>query len=396
MPELDEVTQNLMNDIEMATAKCWNCNFCISACPLILNTGGFYSHGGSGLTQSLYYSVKWGLLDDGPEKKELMELVYRCTTCNACVNRCKDLSAGIPLLEIIEGGRKLLIEKAIGPMVPQRKALEGIYKYGNPYARKQKKRLEWLEDLHVKFLPEESADVILFIGCSSSYDPALHNLSRSLVKLFKYFNVDFGILKEEKCSADMALRLGDEALFEEVSAKNTKLFKATGAKTIVTVSPHDYNTFIKDYQDLENIEIKHYTHFFAELFESDGIEYKKDIDATITYHDPCYLSKHNLDIDPPRKLLAAIPKVKLVEMDPNGKDSLCCGGGGGRMFTEVEEEERLSDMRTKQAVKTKADIIATACPWCHIMLETSVKDLQLDDKLQVMDIAEIMADALCL
>ena len=393
MPELDEVTQNLMSTIEKATVKCWNCNFCISVCPLILNTGGFYSHGGSGLTQSLYYSVKWGLID-GDEKNELLELIYRCTTCNACVNRCKDLSAGIPLLDIIETGRKLLVERAIGPMVPQRKALEGIYKHGNPYGRKQKKRLDWLEDLKVKFLPDEKAEVLLFIGCSSSYDPALYDVARSLIKLFQYFKVDFGILKEEKCSADMALRLGDEALFEEVSAKNAELFKKTGVSTIVAISPHDYNIFLKEYPGLENIEIKHYTHFFADLLESRGIDYKKDINANVTYHDPCYLSKHNHDIDPPRKLLASIPKIKLVEMTPNGRDSLCCGGGGGRMFTEVEEEERLSDMRVKQAEVTVADIIATACPWCHLMLETAVQDLKLEEKMKVKDIAEIMAEAL--
>jgi Fe-S oxidoreductase len=394
MPELDDVTKQLMDDIEERTRKCWNCNFCISVCPVFKNTYGFYSHGGSGLTQSLYYAVRWGLLD-GPEREELMNNVFRCTTCNACVNRCKDLSAGIPLMEIIERGRKLLVEKSIGPMPDQRKVLESIYMYGNPYTQPQEKRLEWLKELKVKMLPTEKAEVVFFVGCSTSYEPALQNLARSLVRLFKFFEVDFGILEEEKCSAETVIRLGDEVLFEELSVKNVELFKETGAKTIVTTSPHDFNTFTQDYKSLkDNFEIKHYTEFFADKLDKKKPEFKSGIDANVTYHDPCYLSKHHGIIDAPRKLLKAIPKLNLVEMKLNRRDNLCCGGGGGRMFTEVEEEARLSDMRVGQALEVDAKIIATACPWCHIMLSNAVRDLKVDGKIQVMDIAEIMAQAL--
>jgi len=394
MPELDDVTKQLMDDIEERTRKCWNCNFCISVCPVFKNTYGFYSHGGSGLTQSLYYAVRWGLLD-GPEREELMNNVFRCTTCNACVNRCKDLSAGIPLMEIIERGRKLLVEKSIGPMPDQRKVLESIYMYGNPYTQPQEKRLEWLKELKVKMLPTEKAEVVFFVGCSTSYEPALQNLARSLVRLFKFFEVDFGILEEEKCSAETVIRLGDEVLFEELSVKNVELFKETGAKTIVTTSPHDFNTFTHDYKSLkDNFEIKHYTEFFADKLDKKKPEFKTGIDANVTYHDPCYLSKHHGIIDAPRKLLKAIPKLNLVEMKLNRRDNLCCGGGGGRMFTEIEEEARLSDMRVGQALEVDAKIIATACPWCHIMLSNAVRDLKVDGKIQVMDIAEIMAQAL--
>ena len=394
MPELDDVTKQLMDDIEERTRKCWNCNFCMSVCPVFKNTYGFYSRGGSGLTQSLYYAVRWGLLD-GPEKEELMYNVFRCTTCNACVNRCSDLSAGIPLMEIIERGRKLLVEKSIGPMPDQRKVLESIYMYGNPYNQAQEKRLEWLKDLEVKKLPAEKAEVVFFVGCSTSYEPALQNLARSLVKLFQFFEVDFGILEEEKCSAETVIRLGDEVLFEELSVKNVELFKETGAKTIVTTSPHDFNTFTEDYESLkDSFEIKHYTEFFADKLDEKKVEFKNEIDTIVTYHDPCYLSKHHGIMEAPRKLLKAIPKLNLVEMKLSGRDNLCCGGGGGRMFTEVVEEERLSDMRVGQALEVDAKIIATACPWCHIMLENAVRDLKVDDKIKVMDVAEILVQAL--
>jgi len=394
MPELDDVTKQLMDDIEERTRKCWNCNFCMSACPVFMNTGGFYSRGGSGLTQSLYYAIRWGLLD-GPEKKELMYNVFRCTTCNACVNRCLDVSAGIPLMEIIERGRKLLVEKSIGPMPDQRKVLESIYMYGNPYNQPQEKRLEWLKDLNVKMLPGEKAEVIFFVGCTTSYEPVLQDLARSLVKLFQLFEVDFGILEEEKCSAETVIRLGDEVLFEDLSGKNVEAFKETGARTIVTTSPHDFNTFTEDYEFLkENFTIKHYTEFFSDKLDEKKVEFKKEMDAIVTYQDPCYLSKHHGIMEEPRKLLKAIPKLNLVEMKLSGRDNLCCGGGGGRMFTEVEEEERLSDMRVGQALEMDAKIIATACPWCHIMLDNAVRDLKVDDKIKVMDVAEILVQAL--
>lgn len=396
MPKSDteNVVEKLKKEIAEATVKCFNCNFCISVCPIIMNTGGFYSHGGSGLTQALYYAVLWGLFE-GPEKEELMQKVFRCTTCNACVNRCKSLSAGIPLMEIIERGRKILVENAIGPMPDQRKVLESIYMYGNPYGQAQEKRLDWLRDLQVKKLPKEKADVLFFVGCTTSYEPVLQNLARSLVKLFQFFEVDFGILDEEKCSADTVIRLGDEVLFGELSSKNIEAFKATGAKTIVTTSPHDFNVFVQDYENLkEDFEIKHYTQFFAERLREKSLDFKKEMDTTITYHDPCYLSKHNEILEPPRELIRAVPKANLVEMKMSGIDNLCCGGGGGRMFTEVEEEQRLSDMRVGQALEVEASLVATACPWCHIMLDNAVRDLKVEDKIKVMDVAEILAEAM--
>jgi Fe-S oxidoreductase len=298
-------------------------------------------------------------------------------------------------MEIIDRGRKLLVEKSIGPMPEQRKVLESIYMYGNPYTQPAEQRLGWLKDLKVKKLPSEKAEVLFFVGCSTSYEPVLHNAARSLVRLFQFFEVDFGVLEKEKCSAETVIRLGDEVLFEELSAQNIETFKTTGAKTIVTVSPHDFHTFLEDYQNLkDNFEIKHYTEFFANKLDGKKIEFKKEMSSTITYHDPCYLSKHHAILEAPRKILKKIPGANVVEMKLHGLDNLCCGGGGGRMFTEVEEEQRLSDMRVGQALEVGANVIATACPWCHIMLDNAVRDLKVDDKIKVMDVAEILAEAL--
>jgi Fe-S oxidoreductase len=141
------------------------------------------------------------------------------------------------------------------------------------------------------------------------------------------------------------------------------------------------------------LEILHYTQFLATVLKEKRPRFKEGSPRTVTYHDPCYLGKHNEMFDPPRELLTMIPGLRLVEMKMTRDESLCCGGGGGRMFAEVEEEQRLSDMRIGQALETGADVLATACPWCYNMLQTSVQDLHLTDKIRVMDVAEILFES---
>jgi len=397
--ETDDYTRQLMHDIVEKTQRCWNCNFCMSVCPVFKNTGGFYSHGGSGLTQSLYYTVLWDLLDEGEPKdiQELMHNLYRCTTCNACVNKCEDSSAGIPLLEIIDRGRKLLIEKAIGPLPAQKKILESIYKRGNPYGRSQKHRLEWAKEtpgINLKKFPEQEADTLLFVGCATSFDPALHKNIVSLIKILDSCGIDYCILANEQCSADLALRLGDEALFEEKSTQNSRDIQETGAKTLITMSPHDFHAFSTDYKELaDTCQVLHYTEFLDQKIKACPPRLKKTQNK-ITYHDPCYLSKHHHVTDAPRNLLQMTTEVPLLEMTANRRDSTCCGGGGGRIFAEIKEEERLSEMRVREALATGASVLATACPWCHIMFAEAVKDLGLEEKIQVKELAEIMCEAL--
>ena len=397
MVELDEETKKLMDEINEKTVKCWNCNFCFSACPMFQAGRGWWSYGPSGLAWSLYYGLQLGLLDKaGPEAKELVNNIYACTTCNACTNTCRDFSANIPILEIIEKGRALLVERAIGPMTQQKEVLESLFKYGNPYSLSPRKRLDSLGDIEVKRLPQQKADVLYFVGDAPSYEPELQNLPRSVVKLFQFFAIDFGVLEEEKSCGDVALRIGDRGLFEELSNQNIGSFKTSGAKTIVTTSPHCMNIFKNEYDSSlhETIEINHYTEFFADLLARKKISFPKEFPYTVTFHDPCYLAKHNDITEPARKLLKAIPKLRPKEMKLSGRDSLCCGGGGGRLFTDVDEEHRPEHMRVEHVLEVGADVVATACPWCNTLLRTAVTDLKLDDKIRVMDVSEILVEAL--
>jgi Fe-S oxidoreductase len=375
-------------------SRCWNCNFCYSACPNFDSTRGFQVQGPSGILQSIYQAIKMEKLQR-PEKEFLREILYACTTCRSCEITCKDISAGVPILEVIEAGRKLLVEEMVGPLVQQRQALESIYKYGNPYGEDPEKRLSWLGDWKIKRLPQEEADVLYYVGCTASFEPELHSLAKSIVKLLRFLKVDFGVLEGEICCGDPVLTFGDELFFQEISGKNAKAFMAAGVKTVVTTSPHCFNAFRKRYGNLEkDLKINHYTGFLAEAFEQEKPQFKKRLSYTVTYHDPCYLGKHNEIYQEPRQLLQLIPGLKVVEMSRNMKDSLCCGGGGGRMYSEVEEEKRLAHTRLGQALETGANVVATACPWCHTMLQNAIRDLGAEDKIKARDVAELLVEAL--
>lgn len=392
----DHYLDTLTKDISEASHKCRICMSCYSDCPLQLSTRGFVTSGPTGITKALYYGILWDAME-GKDAEELRDIVYSCTTCGACVLRCRKSACGIQIVDVIERGRQYLLEKMVGPLPQQRKALDAIYKYGNPYGESPEKRLGWLDDPAVKRLPGSPAEVALYIGCTVSFEPELHNVARSLVKLMQSLGVDFGVLEEEVCCGDPARTLGDAFLFEEMKQKNVERFSAAGAKTIVTVSPHCFNAYAKQYEELkERYEVLHYTEFLARAFADKPPVFPERLEETVTYHDPCYLGKNNNVYDAPRNLLKMIPGVTLVEMSMTKANSLCCGGGGGRMYAEVEETQRLAETRIKQAEATGARVIATACPWCHMMLLNAVRDLNLQDRLRVADVAELLAQSMAL
>jgi Fe-S oxidoreductase len=254
--------------------------------------------------------------------------------------------------------------------------------------------MNWLQGEPVKLLPAEKAEVVHFMGCTASYEPELFPMARALMRLWRHLGVDVGLLQDEVCCADPIARLGDEALFEMLAEENRERFLATGAKSIVTTSPHCMNAFRKQYNGLpETLQIMHYTELLETLMTQEKPEFQKTLSYTVTYHDPCYLSKHNEITEPPRNVITMLPGVSIVEMKDHHMDSLCCGAGGGRMYAEVEETDRLANIRVRQALDTGANVLATACPYCHVMLMNAVRDLKVEEKIKVKDVAELVAEA---
>jgi Fe-S oxidoreductase len=208
--------------------------------------------------------------------------------------------------------------------------------------------------------------------------------------------VDFGTLgAEENCCASEVRRLGEAGLFEMMVEENLEKFKAAGVRRMFTTSPHCFNVFRNDYPKGSGIEVRHYSQVLAEAIQKKTLEFRGQFEKKVTYHDPCYLGRHNGIFDEPRAVLASIPGLKLVEMDRSRQKSLCCEGGGGRMFLEgTNPGVRLAQLRIKEAMETGAEVLATACPFCLLTLEEAAKQLNVEDRLRVMDIAEIAAMAL--
>jgi Fe-S oxidoreductase len=395
----DQYAHELEDKIVDIVRRCRNCNYCSMVCPLFESTRGFQVQSPSGILQALSYAIKLGEVDGGMQT-DLRDIVYACTTCGSCVLKCKSSGPGVPLVDAIEAGRELLVERMVGPMPEQIEALESLEQEGNPYGEPASTRLNWLREfekkqkLTYKSIPAQKAEILLYVGCTPSYNERISETAIAVMKLLEAMGADYGILRDEQCCGCTAKRMGEEGLFEELSNKNFEAFRDSGVQRIITISPHCYNTFVNEYQeDMKEITIQHYTQFFAEALAQKSLIPKHKIKNTVTYHDPCYLGKKNQVYEPPRQILNSITEKSPVEMARHHDDSLCCGGGGGRMWFEPEETERLSETRINQALAVGANIIATACPWCHIQLEDAVKTSGNEGKVEVIDVAELLAEA---
>jgi Fe-S oxidoreductase len=317
--------------------------------------------------------------------------LWACTTCSTCTLRCP---TGVKNVELIMGIRNFLANQGEIPSTI-RDALENTFLQGNPWGRFRDRRADWVKDLGVKILGEAITETLLYVGCAPSYDPRVQNVSTALVKIFQKADFDFGILgKKETCCGNEIRRMGEQALFKKLAKDNTNLFKKSGIKRIITISPHCFNAFKNDYPDF-TLPVQHYTQVLAELIERGRVKMSKGLNLPATYQDPCFLGKQNLVFDEPRKILTSIPGLEFSEMERSKQRSLCCEGGGGRMWAEGGTEgTRNGEIRIKEAVALGAKVIATSCPFCLLTLEDAVKISGLADQIVVKDITELVAEAL--
>jgi len=364
---------------------CIQCGKCTGGCPMAMKT----KLNPRGLIYRLLVAGN-GFDIEGREE------LWDCTTCNTCASRCpKEVNP----MEIVIALRGAFVEK--GRVHPNVKtALESIFRHGNPLTFPREDRAVWAEGLGIKPY-DESSEYLYFAGCTPSYDPRVQKVAQSLVRLMQESGVDFGFLgSEESCCGSEARRLGEVGLFEMIVEETTEMYKSLNVRKMVTTSPHCYNTFKNDFRAIPageqfNPQVQHYTQLLAGLVEGGQLKFSGSLDKTVTYHDPCYLGKHNGVFDEPRAVLKGIPGLKLVEMDRSREKSLCCEGGGGRMWLEgTNPEIRLAQQRVQEALETGAEILATACPFCMLTLDEAVKHLNAQDKIQVLDIAELAAQAL--
>lgn len=318
--------------------------------------------------------------------------IWSCTTCGACEEECP---ITIEYIDKMVDLRRGMVDEG---MVPQslQKPLGALEKRGNPYGKMEKKRADWTKDLpenaKVKVLEKkETADTLYFVDSITSYDDRIQEIGKATARVLTAAGVDFGILgKAEKDSAHEVKRFGEEMLFQDLKEQNTDAILDAGVKKIVTSDPHAFNALAKDYKDIPPVE--HTSQVIAQAVKSGKIRLKsvENEDAVYTYHDPCYLGRHNGIYDIPRDVMDAIPGIKRVEMIKSRDRSFCCGGGGLYLFYEPIEEKRMGQLRVEMAKKAGANVIVTACPFCMVNIEDAIKTSGLEGKMEVIDLVELI------
>ncbi|MCS7139738.1 MAG: (Fe-S)-binding protein [Candidatus Nezhaarchaeota archaeon] len=360
---------------------CIQCGTCSASCPVLMNARSPLN------VRLLMIKVAYFFRKVPRVDLKQHNEVWDCTTCSNCSVRCPR-NAGP--LDVILGIRSILLEEGL---VPKNigKMLEAVYKYGNAWGV-MGDRASWARDLNVRIAPEKvDGGMLYFVGCASSYDDRAKNIARAIAKVLNSLGERFFILgREEKCCGNEAYSAGERGLFEELVNMNLETFERYNVEKIITGCPHGFNIFKKKYGKV-SFEPIHYTTYLANLIDSGKLKFSKRMEKIITYHDSCYLGKHNSIYDEPRKILESMPGVKFVEMSRSRKMSICCEGGGGRMWHDIGGS-RLSELRVRDALESGAEIIATACPFCLATIEDSIKTLGLEDKLVAKDIMEIVLE----
>ena len=320
--------------------------------------------------------------------------IWSCTTCGACEEECPVM---IEYIDKIVDVRRAMVDEGIVPQSLQ-KPLQALEKRGNPWAKMERKRADWAavegfkETCPVKVLgKKDAADALYFVDSISSFDDRMQDIARATAQLLQAAEIDFGILgKDEKDSGHEARRFGEEMLFQDLMAHNTEKILDSGVTRVVTSDPHAYNALKKDYRDMPPVE--HISQLLYERVRSGAITFKplESSDKTYTYHDPCYLGRHNKLYEEPRALLDAIPGLRRIDMERSRDRSFCCGGGGLMLFYEPEEEEqRMGVIRVRMAEEAGADVIVTACPFCLVNIEDAIKVAGLEGKMEAIDLCEL-------
>jgi Fe-S oxidoreductase/nitrate reductase gamma subunit len=321
----------------------------------------------------------------------LEDELWACTTCRACQEICPVYVEHID--KIIDMRRNLVLEKATIPETGEA-ALRCIETRGHSCRGTTLTRVDWTSGLDIKLLSEDSnVEFVYYVGCASSLEERSTKIAIAVGKILKAAGASFAILgTEETCCGEPARRLGNEYLFQMQATKNIEALKQYNIKKIVTSCPHCFNTIKNEYPQFGGeFEVIHHTQFIADLLKQGKIQPALLGDSKLTYHDSCYLGRHNDIYDAPREVLEGISPARLLEMKRTKRNGFCCGGGGGRYWMEERIGKRISEERLEDAIELKADTLASACPYCLQMFEDAIKAKGVEESLKVLDIAEILA-----
>ena len=322
------------------------------------------------------------------------DVIWACTNCLACAMVCPVF---IPCVDKLSEMRRYLV--LMESRFPQEVQLvfRNMENNSNPWGVGLGLRADWAKGLEIKTMAAESdVDFLFWVGCAGSFDDRNKRVATSLVKIFKACGVKFSILgTEEGCCGDSARRIGNEYLYQTLVQANIEVFKTYGVKKMVTMCPHCFNTLKNEYPQFGgNYEVMHYTQFLADALSSGKLKLTKPVDKVVAYHDSCFLGRANDIYEEPRKILQAIPGLRLVEMERNHARSFCCGAGGGRMWMEEKIGRRINQLRTEQAVQAKAEWVGTGCPYCLTMIGDGIKEKGLEESMSSYDLSELVVQSM--
>lgn len=378
--DFKEITDLIKANGGEAFKLCYQCGLCDVVCPW--NRVRNFS------MRKIIRQATFGMTDIESED------IWRCTTCGICPQRCprdvKQIESGVSL-------RRIATEYGVFPtsVSPVRSISASLVGEGNPLNEARKNRANWAEGLSVNTFTE-GMEILYFPGCYLSYDPRLKKVAKATAAILSRSGVDFGILgAKENCCGESIRKTGDEELYKRLARENIKTFIDNGVRKILVSSPHCYHTFKNEYSEFRvNFEVVHISQYLCGLIKEGRLEFTKEYGKKVTYHDPCYLGRHNGIYEQPREVLKKIPGLELIEMADSLDDSLCCGGGGGRIWMETPKGERFSDLRMEQALGTGAEVLVTSCPYCITNFEESRLSLEDSEAIEVKDITEIIHEVI--
>ena len=374
---LKEITDIIKAKGSRSFEVCYQCGICDVVCPW--NRVRQFS------MRKIVRQAGFGLSEIEDED------IWRCTTCGTCPSRCP---RGVDQIEIGVSLRRIATEYGMFPdsVKPIITVSDSLRAEGNPFNMERGKRAEWARDLGVKTFTE-GMEILYFPGCYLSFDPRMKKVAAATARILNQAGVDYGILGEkEVCCGESIRKTGNEELFRHLAKENIKTFIDQGVKKILVSSPHCYHTFKNEYPEFNvHFEVVHISEYLLELINDGRLKVAREFEQKITYHDPCYLGRHNGIFEQPRDVLKKIPGAQLTEMAENRQNSFCCGGGGGRIWMETPKGERFSDLRLQQAVATGATTMVTGCPYCLTNFTDSSLGLAEGQKIEIKDITEVIA-----
>ena len=387
---------------------CTECGRCTEACPanitgkklsprkILMDVRARMKEKGPGLLKDKEFSDDRAIIRSYVSEEEL----WACTTCNACAYECP-VSINHPTL-IVDMRRYLVMEESKGPG-ELNSIFSNIENNGAPWQFSPEDRMIWAEGLDVPLMADKAAqgekpEYLFWVGSAGAFDDRYKKVTREFIKILNHLDISYAVLGiEETDSGDVARRAGNEMLFQMQALQNIEIFNMYEVKKILTCCPHDYNTFLNEYPDLGGkYEVIHHSQFLRDLIENDKFKinpgtFRNDV---ITFHDPCYLGRSNGEYEAPRSVLEATP-AKLVEMERCRSNALCCGAGGGQMFKEAEEgDKEVFIERIEDVIDSGANIVATACPFCMVMMTDGIKYKNREEDMKNYDIAEIVSQGL--